>query len=475
MVLNGFVHDSDTIAAIATPVGSNGIGIIRISGAQAITALDGLFFRHIDHNRTFSAYSLSNAATHLMQYGYILNPKTRHIIDEVLVVVMRAPHSYTCENVVEVQSHSGAVILSTILRLILNQGVRLAEAGEFTKRAFLNGRIDLSQAEAVAEMVSVKTESALSLAATQLSGKMREIVGGIEFEIDQIRVNLEGDLEFGDNVEVGALDDSIQSTLHEKILKKIEELIARYDDSHVMRDGIRLDIVGKPNVGKSSLLNRLLDQEKAIVTAIPGTTRDPVEGYTAVGGISLIVTDTAGLHETNDPVELAGIQKTRESLEKSDVLLFVVDGSEGIDGQDMEIWKNIQHKNTILVANKMDLKTQLTASETDGFYPVAGTIHVSAKTGEGLDLLKKCIKEACLKRNDIEPGRTVIPNLRHRKHLEKARSFIHNALGSLQNFPPNELVMDDLNRAKKELHKITGGDGSDDLLDQIFGRFCIGK
>ncbi len=475
MVLNGPVHDSDTIAAVATPVGSNGIGIIRISGAQAITALEGLFLRHIDHRSAFSKFSLSKTASHLMQYGFIINPETRHIIDEVLVVVMRAPHSYTRENVVEVQSHSGAVILSTILRLILDQGVRLAEPGEFTKRAFLNGRIDLSQAEAVAEMVAAKTESALKLAAAQLSGKMKEIVSGIEFEIDQIRVQLEGEIEFGDDIEGDVSDDAISSTIYKQILIKIDELIACYDDCHVLRDGIRLDIVGKPNVGKSSLLNRLLDQEKAIVTEIPGTTRDLVEGYTAIGGIALIITDTAGLHETNDPVEIAGIRKTCESLEKSDVLLFVVDASEGINAQDIEIWEKIQNKNTILVANKVDLKTRLSFEEETRFYPIASSVHVSAKTGKGIELLKKCIKEACLKRDDIEPGRTVIPNLRQRKHLEKARAFIHNALNGYKYAQPTELVMDDLNRAKRELSKIGSGDGRDDLLDQIFGRFCIGK
>ena len=468
-------QNSDTIAAIATPVGSNGIGIIRISGEQAISAADQLFCRPGGAQNPRPGNFLARAKSHLMQYGYIFDPESRQIIDEVLVVVMRAPNSFTRENIVEIQSHSGAVILATILGLILNHGVRLAEPGEFTKRAYLNGRIDLSQAEAVADIVAAKTESALHLAANQLSGRMKEIISGIEFQIDRVRVRIEGDIEFGDEIEGVGQENDFQKIIEDNVLTAIDRLIARYDDCHVLRDGIRMDIVGKPNVGKSSLLNQLLDQDKAIVTAIPGTTRDPVEGFISVDGLGLVITDTAGMHETNDPVELAGIRKTRDSVEKSDILLFVVDGSAEIGLQDRDIWASIKHKNTILVVNKKDLEIKLKDRDIASFYPVSGFVQVSAKTGEGLDRLKHCIKETCLKRDDIEPGRTVVPNLRHRKLLETARSFIHNALKGINENQTNELVMDDLNRAKNALKKIHAGHGDEDLLDQVFGRFCIGK
>jgi tRNA modification GTPase len=467
--------ETDTIAAIATPIGSSGIGIIRLSGDLSISILESLFRRR-RHGAGDPDQPISGSfPSHRLQYGYIVQPEDGVILDEVMVVAMYAPHSYTRENVVEIQTHAGAVILSTILSLVLQQGARMAEPGEFTKRAFLNGRIDLSQAEAVAEMVSVKTKAALNLAAVQLTGGMKEAVSELHDGIDGLRIAIEASIEFADEIESDRSIGESKDVLRNRIILPVQRLIESYDDAHVLREGIRIAIVGKPNVGKSSLLNCFLRRDRAIVTDRPGTTRDTVEDHMAIDGIPILITDTAGLHATVDPVEQAGIQKTLESLEKADIVLFLVDGSSNWDSQDLAIWNQLVPKNTLLVVNKRDLMKHPDVYSLDGFNGLEQHITISAKYGHGMDSLKTRIKQACLTHDAIEPGQTIIPSLRQKIALAKTLAELQRVEAALGGPFDSAMVMEDLNKAKEELNRISGEGINEDLLDQIFSKFCIGK
>jgi tRNA modification GTPase len=467
--------EKETIAAIATPIGSSGIGIIRISGGLSVSILESLFRRRRHGGSDADQPSGGSFPSHQMQYGYIVQPENGVIIDEVMVVAMHAPHSYTRENVVEIQTHAGAVILATILSLVLQHGARMAEPGEFTKRAFLNGRIDLSQAEAVADMVSVKTKAALNLAAVQLTGGMKDAVSELHDGIDSLRIAIEASIEFSDEIENDRSTGELMDALRNRIIRPIQRLIESYDDAHVLRDGIRIAIVGKPNVGKSSLLNCFLRRDRAIVTDRPGTTRDTVEDYMAIEGIPILITDTAGLHATADPVEQAGIKKTMESLEKADIVLFLVDGSSVRDDQDLAIWNQLVPSNTLLVVNKRDLMKHPDAYALEGFNGLEQHIKISAKFGHGIDSLKTRIKQACLAHDAIEPGQTIIPSLRQKIALGKTLAEIQRVEAALGGSFDSAMVMEDLNRAKKELNRISGEGINEDLLDQIFSKFCIGK
>lgn len=465
----------DTIAAIATPVGSSGIGIVRISGPSAIDISKRIFIPHQSVYHLDSDTFFGSIQSHHLYYGYVKDPNNGDIIDEVLMVLMKAPKSYTREDVVEIQSHSGSVILSKILQLTMASGSRLAEPGEFTKRAFLNGRIDLSQAEAIADMISAKTEAGLKLAATHLTGRLRDRV--IEFiqHITEMQVELEAAIEFADEIESDLDYGQMVEKLEKKILDPIESLIKHYNEGHVLREGIRLDIVGRPNVGKSSLLNAMIERDKAIVTELPGTTRDLIEDYTSIEGIPVVLTDTAGLHNTNDPVEIIGIQKTKENIQKSDLVLWVVDGGCGIIKEDHLVFQQITNQNILLVINKIDLTNKGIASKVPYAYQHLDRALVSAKYGEGLHELKKTIKKICVNEIDIAPGRSLVPNFRQKSALEAAFGTISKCSEGLRQNNSEELIVDDLIRAKKELEMISGEHMSDDILDEIFGKFCIGK
>ncbi|MGD9365127.1 MAG: tRNA uridine-5-carboxymethylaminomethyl(34) synthesis GTPase MnmE, partial [Desulfobacteraceae bacterium] len=401
--------DKDTIAAIATPIGCSGIGIVRISGNRALSIAQKLFLPH----RSCGIYPLTETfdglKSHYLHYGYIHEQGKDGILDEVLLAVMKAPKSYTREDVVEIQSHSGSVILSKILKLVIDCGARLSEPGEFTKRAFLNGRIDLSQAEAIAEMINAKTEVGLKLAGTHLYGGLKNAISEFIDLISDIQVEIEAAIEFPDDVESFDNYEEIAAKIQNKVVKPIEELLRHYEDGHVLRDGIRLDIVGRPNVGKSSLLNRLIQKDKAIVTHIPGTTRDLIEDHINIEGIPILVTDTAGLHITDDPVEIIGIQKTKANISMSDLVLWVIDAESGFTEEDRQVFEQIGHQNILLVINKKDLlKAGLKVDLPDEFMTVP-KVMISAKFGSGIARLKDEIKGLCLREVNIEPGRTLIP------------------------------------------------------------------
>ena len=467
--------DNQTIAAIATPLGSGGIGIVRLSGPEAISIGRRLFF----HKKGSSSSETDDASkefiSHHLNYGYIHDLLNGEAIDEVLMAVMPAPRSYTREDVVEIQSHGGFIVLNRILRSVLDAGARLAEPGEFTKRAFLNGRIDLSQAEAIAEMIAAKSEAGQQLAATHLTGGLKYAVSGFLDALTEIQVELEAGIEFPDDVETSYDGERIVKVITECVIEPVEALVRQYDEGHVYRDGIRLDIVGRPNVGKSSLLNRLINKDKAIVTSMPGTTRDLVEDQITISGIPVLITDTAGLHSTEDPIEVIGMRKTRENLELSDLVLWVVDGGQGINEDDQSIYEQMAGRNMVLVVNKLDLISGECDIDIPEKLSSIESVFVSAKFGDGIDRLKQAIRDKCLTEVDFDPGRSLVPNLRQKSALETGLASLSRVVEGIGNQLTEELIVSDLIAAKNALGVITGDRIDDDILDEIFGKFCIGK
>ncbi len=465
--------EKETIAAIATPFGSGGIGIIRISGTQA-TTIAGRLFRHTRARPSpQDDSSIDELVSHHLTHGYIVDNK--HIVDEVLLAVMKAPHSYTKEDVVEIQSHSGVLILSRILQLVLNKGARLAEPGEFTRRAYLNGRIDLSQAEAVADVIAAKSEASLRISTTQLMGVLKQEVESLITQVKTILTQLEAQIEFGDEIEATIERQNMARKLNDEVLKPTRLWVSQYEEGHFFRDGVRMDIVGQPNVGKSSLLNRLLKKDRAIVTEMPGTTRDLIEDHFSIAGIPILITDTAGLHTTDNPVEKIGIQKTHHNIDRSDLVLFVVDGSNTIGDADLEIYQKIRAKKVVLVINKIDLVGADEEVSIPGAYHGINRVLVSALHGDGIEDLKKAVVRVCAGGIEIDPGRTIIPNLRQKIALDLAAGSLENALAGLHGNYAEELIVDDLNLALRALYQIIGQKVESDILDDIFNQFCIGK
>lgn len=468
--------EQDTIAAIATPLGSSGIGIIRISGAQSLPIAMQLFRAPSHDSSSKDAVAhISAIPAHQLKYGHIYDPISGQIVDEVLIVFMKAPKSFTREDVVEIQSHGGPIVQRKILEMVLHCGARLADPGEFTKRAFFNGRIDLSQAEAVMEVISAKSDAALQIAANQLAGRMTAAISSLVQKIITVQADIEARIDFIEDSDDEADASGMRLTLKKDIITPIRKLIEDYRKGHILRDGLRMDIVGRPNVGKSSLLNQLIRKDKAIVTPVPGTTRDLVEDSFCIGGIPVLITDTAGLHATDDPVEIIGMQKTRDNISRSDLVLFVVDGSAPNEDSDQAVFDQINARKTILVINKGDLLTPDVVPAIPQLYRHLPAVIISALKGDGIDELEKIIQAVCLNGISINPGRDLVPTLRQRIALEQAMEPLLRAYHGLDGSVPDELVAEDLETAKRTLSRILGEDVEYDVLDEIFKNFCIGK
>jgi tRNA modification GTPase len=465
----------DTIAAIATPVGCSGIGIVRISGQRAVCIADALFSPMAACAARASESSVDRLPSHFLKHGYIRDPGNQRIVDEVLLVVMRHPHSYTCEDVVEIQSHSGPVVLNKLIKLVLAQGARLAEAGEFTRRAFLNGRIDLSQAEAVEEMISAKSEEALSFAADNLSGAVKEKIMSLIEVLGAHQAEIEAAHEFPDEVQ-GSLEwtQTIES-IRERAVRPVEQMLMQYEENHLLWDGIRLGIAGTPNVGKSSLLNAMILKDKAIVTPIPGTTRDPIEAHMIIDGLPICITDTAGLRESQDLVEIIGIEKTLQQLGQSDIVLFVVDAERPFSDADLAAFEQLEKRQRIIVVNKIDRIAALQALPVPPPYNQHPVAYVSAKYGHGISGLKDTVVKYAIGKGGLEPGRGVVPNLRQKLILESVLDRLKRSCQGLEEGLGTELIVSDLARAKERLGEITGHSNRMDVMDEIFSRFCIGK
>lgn len=454
----------DTIAAISTPLGEGGIGIIRLSGKEAISIVNKIF-------KSPKGVNLSDVKTHTIHYGFIVDPLTRQRIDEVLVTVMRAPNTYTREDVVEINCHGGYLTLKRILELVLSQGARLAEPGEFTKRAFLRGRIDLSQAESVIDLIRAKTDQAQKIALEHLSGRLSEKINELRDSLMRVCAHVEAYIDFPEEDIDGLTEEEITQQIN-CLKEEIKKLIEGYEEGKIYREGLTTAIVGKPNVGKSSLLNALLMKDRAIVTEIPGTTRDIIEEYVNIKGIPLKIVDTAGIREAHDLVEAEGIKRSLKAVESAELVLLVIDSSRGIDRLDEEIINKVIHKKVIVVINKKDIKsTEFHLPESLKDKPA---VEISALNAEGIEDLKELIFNTTISGKYEKEG-IVVTKLRHKLSLEKAFESLNNAYESFKKREPLEITAMFLREALNFLGQIVGVVTTEEILNLIFSEFCIGK
>jgi tRNA modification GTPase len=468
---------NDTIAAIATPYGSGGIGVIRISGPDAMAIAAPFFSR----TRRTGPSSAGDLKTHRVYHGYFMD--NGEVIDEILLIPMRAPRSYTAEDVVEIQAHSGTVVLKQILERLLANGARLAEPGEFTRRAFLNQRIDLTQAEAVADIINARSTAALKFAAAQNSGVLRQQIQEMREQLIRVLSQVEVRIDFTDDVPEEEEDSRCLDTgAIDMVIDRCREFIRQHEDACFLKEGIRLAICGKPNVGKSSLMNRLLSREKSIVTALPGTTRDPIQEAMNMNGIPFVVTDTAGIHDTDDLVEIIGIERAKDHIRNADLVLFMVEPGRALS--EMEVRKMVSLDQRILVVvNKIDLTVDRNGQPKPGgpklpelpeICDSIPRVHISALHNQGIRELREAIMQLCIGDLTMD-GSAVIPNLRHKTALTQAVSCLESVRRGMETGQTEETLAIDLKSTIDLLGGITGETASVDILDTIFNNFCIGK
>lgn len=457
------LRQEDTICAIITPPGTGGISVIRLSGKDAISIAFRLF-------RNKSGKSLSSARANSIHYGHILDSPSGELLDEVLLSIMRAPRSYTCEDVIEISCHGGALITGKVLEVLVGEGARLAQPGEFTKRAFFNGRIDLAQAEAVISLINSKTEEGLRSSIWQLEGKLSRVINELRNSLSAALASLEAYIDFPEEDIDVAIHD-IDGNVHSSI-ESIDRLIEGYYRWKPFREGILTAIIGRTNVGKSSLLNTLLGEERAIVTPHPGTTRDIVDGLAVVDGIPLMILDTAGLRATEDLVEEEGIRRMYKSIDSSELVLLVIDGSEPLTEWDEALLRKTENKKKVIIINKIDNGNLVNEGLLGCDSPVVCT---SVINGEGMDTLKKVIRDTVVGREQGMAGEAIVTNLRHKIALEHSKGELNNFLDAVHNKLPLEIQALHLRGALDSLGEITGAVTTEDILDRVFSEFCIGK
>ena len=471
-----YSHSSteDTIAAIATPPGPGGIGIIRISGPLSRDILVRLF-------KPRQQKDTVKPASHRLRYGWIVDPQDDSPVDEVLAVYMQAPNTYTREDVVEIQCHGSYLVLQEILALILTKGARLAEAGEFTKRAFLNGRLDLTQAEAVLELIEAKTDEGRSLAVAQLQGRLQDQVIGIRNSLLSMRAIIEVAIDFPED-ETDILDPAtLKKQLQQDVELPLKELIAKAGQGRIFREGISAVILGRPNVGKSSLLNTLLQEDRALVTAVPGTTRDTIEEYINLQGMPVRIVDTAGIRETSETVEELGIQRARAKLVEADLVFFMLDASEPPAGEDLRLYESLQEnrkkQKVLLVLNKIDINPQADPNAyRSAFYNDEELVSISAKHHTGIIELKEMVFAMMTgDSSGWDPGADCVPNIRQNHCLVKTLEAVQRIIAGLDTELSPDLLAIDLQAALNHLGDIVGETTTEDVLDLIFEQFCIGK
>lgn len=449
-----------TIAAIATPPGEGGIAVIRVSGPEAITVCDRVFK---------GKKTLSEAATHTLSYGHITYDGK--VLDEVLAAVMRAPRSFTGEDVVEINCHGGSFVTRSVLSALLASGAAMASPGEFTKRAFLNGKLDLSQAEAVIDLIQAESDAAVSLSVNQLEGKLSVPISTHRERILNLAASLDVMADFPDEDVEETPDDAVRESLSE-LISSLNVMKNQAEQGRLIRDGINTVIVGKPNVGKSSLLNALSGSERALVTQQAGTTRDVIEERVRLGDVCLNLFDTAGIRSGAETIEEMGIMKAKEYLEKADLIFFVVDLSRAFEAEDQEILSLIQDKKTILVLNKSDLEQVAVFPEALNEMP---QVVLSAKQKEGIDRLSAAVEALFSLGTITQKQDAVVVNLRHKQAISEAVGYLANALQTLEAGMPLDLMSVDLRGALEALGTITGQTVSNEIVDEIFSRFCLGK
>ena len=456
----------DTIAAIATAVSEAGISIVRISGKQAIETAARIF------RSGKKDFVLEEQPSHTIHYGFIYDGEER--VDEVLLLLMKGPHSYTGEDTVEIDCHGGVYVTRQILETVIRHGARLAEPGEFTKRAFLNGKMDLTQAEAVGEIISSRNAYALHTSVEQLKGSVKEAIGNFRKEILYHLAFIESALDDPEHISLDGYAETLGGVVN-KLRGQMQRLIATFDNGRMCREGIRTVIIGKPNAGKSSLMNVLVGEERAIVTDVAGTTRDTLEEQIQINGISLNIIDTAGIRKTEDTVEKIGIQRAVASMEKADLILYVADGSVPLNESDEEIIDLIRDRKAIVLLNKTDLETVVTEEDLRARVGAHPVLSISAREEKGIDQLEEVLKDLFFRGEISFNDQVCITNLRQKQLLEESLAALDRVNESLAMGMPEDFYSIDLMDAYEKLGRITGEAVDDDLADEIFAKFCMGK
>ena len=457
--------ETDTITAISTPIGEGAIAIVRLSGPDAIRIA----------NELFQGKDLEAVESHTIHYGKVMDPETNEIADEVMLSVMRAPKTFTREDIVEINCHGGMVAVNRVLDIILGKGARIAEPGEFTKRAFLNGRIDLSQAEAVMDLIRAKTDKAMSVALKQMDGRLSGLIQKYRQSLLETVAHVEVNIDYPEYDDVEEMSHEMMREKTKAVHAEIEELLSVAKQGKILREGLATAIIGRPNVGKSSLLNTLVQENKAIVTDIPGTTRDIIEEYVNVRGVPLRLVDTAGIRETEDIVEKIGVERSRQALMESDLVLFVLNYNDALTKEDLALFEVVRGLEFIVIINKTDLEQQLDLEQVKqlaGDHPVISTSLIQE---EGIDELEAAIAGTFFS-GDLEVGdMTYVSNVRHIQLLKQAKQALEDAMEALELGMPLDIVQIDVTRTWEFLGEIIGDTASDGLINQLFSQFCLGK
>lgn len=459
------VTEFDTIAAISTPPGEGAISIVRMSGEEAVSIAQ----------KVFSGKDLTQAKSHTINYGHIVDPKTHEEIDEVMVSLMLAPKTFTREDVVEINCHGGIVATNRILQLLLVNGARLAEPGEFTKRAFLHGRIDLTQAESVMDLIRAKTDRSMKIALNQLDGNLSHLIDSLRKDILDVLAQVEVNIDYPEYDDVEEMTTKLLKEKAIEIKQRIEQLLKTASQGKIMREGLATALVGRPNVGKSSLLNHLLHEDKAIVTDVAGTTRDVIEEYVNVSGVPLKLIDTAGIRETDDKVEKIGVERSKKAIEQSDLVLLVLNAAESLTKEDFELIRLTNDKKRIIILNKTDLEEKLDRKELAKISENAPVYATSILKNEGVEALEEAISKLFFNGIENSQSTVMVTNARHIALLKKAQNSLDSVLEGISSGMPVDLVQIDMTEAWNLLGEITGESYEDELLDQLFSQFCLGK
>ncbi|AWM23032.1 tRNA uridine-5-carboxymethylaminomethyl(34) synthesis GTPase MnmE [Bacillus subtilis] len=458
----------DTIAAISTPMGEGAIAIVRLSGPEAIQIADRIY-------KGPKGKTLSSVESHTIHYGHIVDRPSDRVVEEVMVSVLKAPRTFTREDVIEINCHGGIVTVNQVLQLALREGARLAEPGEFTKRAFLNGRIDLSQAEAVMDLIRAKTDRAMNVAMNQMEGRLSALVRRLRSEILETLAHVEVNIDYPEYDDVEEMTHQILVEKATAVKKEIETLLRTSEQGKILREGLSTVIIGRPNVGKSSLLNSLVHEAKAIVTDIPGTTRDVIEEYVNVRGVPLRLVDTAGIRETEDIVERIGVERSRQVLKEADLILLVLNYSEELSEEDVKLFEAVEGMDVIVILNKTDLEAKIDTERVRELANGRPVVTTSLLKEEGINDLEEAI-QSLFYTGAIESGDlTYVSNTRHISILQQAKRAIEDALSGIEQDVPIDMVQIDLTRCWELLGEIIGDSVHESLIDQLFSQFCLGK
>lgn len=458
------VTEFDTIAAISTPIGEGAISIVRMSGEDAVKIA----------NKVSKGKDLTKVPSHTINYGHIIDPDTGKVIDEVMISVMRAPKTYTREDIVEINTHGGVMATNLVLQTLVSNGARMAEPGEFTKRAFLNGRIDLTQAESVMDIIRAKTDKAMQQATNQLDGSLARLIKDLRQQILEVLAQVEVNIDYPeydtDQMTTKAMMDKAQS-----ISKRIDQLLKTANEGQIINEGLKTAIVGKPNVGKSSLLNILVHQDRAIVTDVAGTTRDVIEQMANVNGIPLQLIDTAGIHDTTDKIEKIGVDRSKKAINDADLVLLILDGSRPLDEEDKELIDLTKDKKRIVVLNKNDLPQVISDADLQKYFDPAEIVKISAVAKQGIDQIEQHIQKMFFSGIENSQNSAVITNARQAGLLKKAKHSLQDVEKGINDGMPIDLVQIDMKACWDELGEITGDTAPDELITQLFSQFCVGK